>query len=317
MAGLVAICLIGCERSEEQTRTPQPRQADGPRSRFVEVDGVNIHYLDWGGVGEVLLLLTGLNNTPYIFSDLAPQFSDRFRVIGMSRRGHGLSDRPETGYDLRTRVEDIRGLLDALRAGSASIVGHSIAGAEMRLFAERYPSRVGRLVLLEAAYDGEAVGKLMASAPPPPPLPEDATEDVMKAHFVSLVFGGALTPPVEEELQYAIGVPPDVAEELLASDAAAGFDFTEVSAPTLAIFAVPDPKLYLPATQDSSYIAEMERFWTTRFAPFQQEEIRRFTQQAPSGRVVVVQRSHHYVFLHNEAEVVREMREFLLSPDPV
>jgi len=316
MAGLLATCLIGCERPEEQTRTPQPRQASGPRSRFVEVDGVNIHYLDWGGVGEILLLLTGLNNTPYIFTDLAPQFSDRFRVIGMSRRGHGLSDRPETGYDLDTRVEDIRGVLDALRAGTASIAGHSIAGAEMRLFAERYPARVGRLVLLEAAYDGERVSELMATAPAPPPPPVNATEEVLKAHFVSLVFGGEPTPAVEEELRYAIGLPPDVAEELLASDAAEGFDFTEVRTPTLAIFAVPDPKLYLPPTEDSAYIAEMERFWTTQFAPFQQAEIRRFKQQAPNGRVAVLLRSHHYVFLHSEAEVVRQMREFLLSPDP-
>jgi pimeloyl-ACP methyl ester carboxylesterase len=316
MAVVIATGLIGCEKGEDEPRTPQPREAGGPLSTFVEVDGVNIHYLDWGGVGEVLLLLAGLNNTPYIFSDLAPQFTDRFRVIGMSRRGHGLSDRPETGYDLNTRVEDIRGLLDALRAGTVSIVGHSIAGAEMRLFAERYPVHVERLVLLEAAYDGEAVGKLMERAPPPPPLPEDAAEDVMKAHFVSLVFGGALTPPVEEELRYAIGVAPEVAEALLASDAATGFDFTGVATPTLAIFAVPDPKLYLPPTEDLSYVAEMERFWTTEFAPFQQEEIRRFEQEAPNGRVAVVQKSHHYVFLHSEAEVVQLMREFLLSPGP-
>lgn len=313
----MACILMACEKPDGRERSVQPREGSGPRSKFVQVNEINIHYLEWGGVGEVLLLLTGLNNTPYIFSDLAPHFTDRFRVIGMSRRGHGLSDRPETGYDLDTRVEDIRGLLDALRARTVSIAGHSIAGAEMRLFAERYPARVERLVLLEAAYDGERVSELMASAPPPPPPPADATEDDLKAHVVSLVFGGEQTPAIEEELRYAIGVSPNVAEELLASDASAGFDFTEVRAPTLAVFAVPDPSLYLPHTQDASYIAEMERFWTRLFAPFQQEEIRRFTQQVPNGRVAVIPGSHHYVFLHSEAEVVRLMREFLLSRDPV
>src|SRR5215216_4138757 len=67
------------------------------KSDFVNVNGVRLHYLDWGGKGKVILFLTGLGNSAHIFDDLAPQFTDQFRVFGMTRRGHGQSDKPEAG----------------------------------------------------------------------------------------------------------------------------------------------------------------------------------------------------------------------------
>src|SRR5688500_13051607 len=74
------------------------------RTGMVTVNGIQLHFLDWGGRGETLVLLTGLGGSAHIFDDLAPQFTDRFRVLALTRRGHGESDRPETGYDIGTLV---------------------------------------------------------------------------------------------------------------------------------------------------------------------------------------------------------------------
>ena len=58
-----------------------------------QVNGVKLHYLDWDGKGEVLLSLPGLSCTARIFDGLAPKFTDHFRVLALTRRGFGQSDK--------------------------------------------------------------------------------------------------------------------------------------------------------------------------------------------------------------------------------
>src|SRR5208282_2226163 len=102
---------------------------------FITVNGVRLHYLDWGGSGDTLLLLTGMGNSAHIYDDLAPKFTDSFHVLGLTRRGHGQSEKPETGYDTATLVEDIRQFLDAMKIQRVVLVGHSLAGGELTMFA--------------------------------------------------------------------------------------------------------------------------------------------------------------------------------------
>src|SRR6478672_11581031 len=85
------------------------------QSRFITVNGVRLHYLDWGGQGDTMLFLHGIGDTPHGFDGFAPKFTNQFRVLGLTRRGHGESEVPDSGYDTATRVEDIRQFLDALK----------------------------------------------------------------------------------------------------------------------------------------------------------------------------------------------------------
>ncbi len=103
--------------------------------------------------GEPILLLAGFRDNAHVFDDFAPRFTDRFRVLGLTRRGFGESETPAGGYDTDTRVEDVRQFLDAKRIGTASLIGHSMAGEEMTAFAARYPERTEKLVYLDAAFD--------------------------------------------------------------------------------------------------------------------------------------------------------------------
>src|SRR5438045_579656 len=82
------------------------------KSAFLMVNNVKLHYLDWGGKGDTLLFLHGMGDTAHIYDELAPKFTNQFRVLGLTRRGHGESAIPETGYDTATLVEDIRQFLD-------------------------------------------------------------------------------------------------------------------------------------------------------------------------------------------------------------
>ena len=71
------------------------------------VNGVRLHYLDWGGAGPPLILIPGFGDTPHCFDDLAPALSDRYRVVAYARRGHGRSE-AKSPYDTDTLVEDLR-----------------------------------------------------------------------------------------------------------------------------------------------------------------------------------------------------------------
>src|SRR5262245_5838199 len=71
LATILTVPLLGMEG-----------QQPTPRDQFVTVNGVNLHYLEWGGSGETLLFLAGLSDSVHRFDSFAPKFIDRFRVLG-------------------------------------------------------------------------------------------------------------------------------------------------------------------------------------------------------------------------------------------
>jgi pimeloyl-ACP methyl ester carboxylesterase len=119
---------------------------------------LNLEVRDWRALhqgnadgGLPLVLLTGLGNTAAVYDDLAPLLARRQPVVALTRRGFGGSSAPATGYDVATRVDDLRLALDRLGLERVVLVGHSIAGNELTAFAGRYPQRVAGLVYLDAA----------------------------------------------------------------------------------------------------------------------------------------------------------------------
>jgi len=74
-------------------RDPSPHS-----SHLATVNGVRLHYLDWGGADAPLVLIPGFGDTPHCFDDLAPALRDRCRVVGYARRGHGRSQ-AKSPYD--------------------------------------------------------------------------------------------------------------------------------------------------------------------------------------------------------------------------
>ena len=84
---------------------------------------------------------------------LAPHLSDRFRVVALTRRGHGLSDQAHSGHALADAAEDARRFLDALGIQRAHVGGALDGWGEASALAARHPGRVGKVVYLDGAYD--------------------------------------------------------------------------------------------------------------------------------------------------------------------
>lgn len=160
---------------------------DRPKDQFIAVNGVTLQHVDWGGRGSVLIFLTGIGDNIHRFDPFAPHFTNHWHAIGYSRRGQGQSDKPPSGYDTDTLVEDLRAFLDANHIDTVDLIGHSMAGTEMTVFATRYPSRVHHVVYLDAAYDfaagREVAEKIGLSAKPGPSPIEQLNYEYGRNHL--------------------------------------------------------------------------------------------------------------------------------------
>lgn len=123
---------------------------------FVTVDGnVKLEVLDWGGRGTPIVFLAGLGDTAHNFDDFAPKFTRGHHVIGITRRGFGLSTRPAPtpeNYSADRLGDDVLAVIAALKLDKPVLVGHSIAGEELSSIASRHPEKIAGLVYLDAAY---------------------------------------------------------------------------------------------------------------------------------------------------------------------
>ena len=107
------LASIACARTTSTAAIPAER-----RPAILEVssqDGVSLEVLDWGGSGPPIIFLAGGgSSTPHDFDEFAPRFTNRHRVIGITRRGNGGSSaqRPQSFDDY---VDDVVAVLDAFQ----------------------------------------------------------------------------------------------------------------------------------------------------------------------------------------------------------
>jgi pimeloyl-ACP methyl ester carboxylesterase len=96
----------------------------------------------------------GMDNLSSFYYTLAnPVAHAGAEVILYDLRGHGLSERPRTGYQVRDSVADLAALLDALAIdGPVHVVGNSYGGIVALGFAVAHPHRVASMVLIEAHF---------------------------------------------------------------------------------------------------------------------------------------------------------------------
>ena len=128
-------------------------------------NGINLFYRDSGADGTPMLCLHGKYGRGETWTDLMARYGERYRVIAPDQRGHGLSDHPRARYAGEDFADDALGLLNALEATQAIVVGHSIGGRNAAYLAAHYPNAVKALVILDAK----------ASGPTDPAMPEIAS----------------------------------------------------------------------------------------------------------------------------------------------
>jgi pimeloyl-ACP methyl ester carboxylesterase len=126
-----------------------------PNGSFVSVDGLRIHYLERAGTGTPVVLLHGLPGTAEDFNEVTPLLAGR-RTIAIDRPGFGYSSGGYVKFD--RQIEVLEALLRRLGVMRPVLVGHSYGGTLALAFAERHPSELRGLVLVDAAAAGTRVG---------------------------------------------------------------------------------------------------------------------------------------------------------------
>ena len=113
--------------------------AHGAKDKYASANGLRLHYRDWGGSGQPLVLLHGLASTCRIWDLVAPILAEDFSVVALDQRGHGLSDKPDQGYDFASVSRDLREFVREMGMERPLVVGHSWGGSVALEFAVRYP----------------------------------------------------------------------------------------------------------------------------------------------------------------------------------
>jgi non-heme chloroperoxidase len=291
--------------------------------QFVTVsDGVRIEVLDWGGTGEALIFLNGLENTGHIFDDFAPRFTDKFHVLALTRRGWGASGHPSNGYSIPVLVADVHAVLDTLHIARADFVGHSIAGQELTWMAVEYPDRVDRLVYLDAGFDYHTHPFPVAFPDPPAPSAADSASVGAALAYTRRMSDAAITEgdfraterfsPAGRYLGGA--TPPAIADSVIQSARAAAPPFVRVYGPVLAIFNYPETVQQLLPWVPPGDTSRAGWFHSAqRWSRIQREN---FSRAVPQATVISLPGASHYVFLGRPDSVASAMRSFLLSPHP-
>ncbi|MFO0929470.1 MAG: alpha/beta hydrolase [Gemmataceae bacterium] len=124
--------------------------------REIVTNGVRLHIVEAGPPdGEPLVFLHGFPEFWYSWRKQIPYFADRgYRVIVPDQRGYGASDQPAglSAYRLDALAGDVVGLIDAVGAERACVVGHDWGGGVALWTAFRHPARVRRLVVLNCPH---------------------------------------------------------------------------------------------------------------------------------------------------------------------
>jgi pimeloyl-ACP methyl ester carboxylesterase len=126
-------------------------------------------------------LLVG-NMTTWYFS-CAPVLAKSHRVIVFDLRGHGLSDRAASGYDLATMARDLETIVEDVAKGPVDLVGHSYGAAVALTLALRRPELVKKLCLVEAPLPASRLEELESFLGREPDAMLDALPTVLRDAF--------------------------------------------------------------------------------------------------------------------------------------
>lgn len=127
-----------------------------PTDRWVELNGLSFHYLDWGNAHlPLVVLLHGGGLTAHTWDMAALLLRDRYHLLALDQRGHGDSGwTPENqlGEDnAALMLRDTRAFIDALGYDRLVLCGMSMGGMNAIRYAARHPERLAALIIVDVA----------------------------------------------------------------------------------------------------------------------------------------------------------------------
>ena len=126
-----------------------------PHDRYVDADGLRLHYLDWGNdAAPPMLLLHGFSGHAHTWDTFARAMCDQYHVVALDQRGHGDSDWAKDGtYRSDDHARDIHAVHDRLGLRAVVLIGLSMGGRNSIALMAAHPAKVEKLVIVDIGPD--------------------------------------------------------------------------------------------------------------------------------------------------------------------
>ncbi len=202
-AALAATAAVNVYRARRAERR------NPPRGRFVEVDGVRLHYLE-KGEGPAVVLIHGniVTAEDFVHGGLFDRLAANHRVIAIDRPGMGYSSRPRgRSWAPFQQAELFRHAFDALGIERPVVVGHSWGAMVAVALALNHPEAVRGLVLMGGYYYPTVRADTALALPPAIPVLGDVLD-----YTLSPLAGAAMMPAFLKGMFWPKPVPDRFAE---------------------------------------------------------------------------------------------------------
>ena len=152
ICGLVAMLTLATLARVVAAAPVTLGEFDGLKKSVTLPNGQRIAFVELGDPsGRPVVLIHGIFDSSRAWLPVVPYLSTHDRLILVDSRGHGQSAKPECCYALIDFAYDIKLLMDSLQLSRADLVGHSLGSFITQTFAEQWPERTRRIVLLSSS----------------------------------------------------------------------------------------------------------------------------------------------------------------------
>lgn len=120
-----------------------------PKSKYVNINELRLHYLEWGDDNKTVICLHGLTSNSAHWDHFSKKLSAYYRIVALDQRGHGDSEWAADSYDIEMYVSDLLAFINYLETDSVVLVGHSLGGLVTMRCASLYPDRIEKIVVVD------------------------------------------------------------------------------------------------------------------------------------------------------------------------
>ena len=273
-----------------------------PTDHFVTVNGLNMHYLDWGGDStRTLLLAHGQGGNAHNWDYVARELHNEFRVIAVDMRGHGDTDHTREGYAVTAFASDLAAFAEAVGIVPYDFCGASLGARNGISYVGDHPGHLKHFVCMDYG-------------------PEMSVESARKQ------IGGMNRRPlgwrsIDEYVDYASGLNPRASRDYLRNSAQHGLRLNWAGKYVLK----QDPDMFwLNGGLGVREVPHLWEQWAKITCPILElkgahsgflspEILSRMKELQPTMQLVEVPDSGHPIGADNPDFLIKELRQFLVG----
>ncbi|MEZ4869520.1 MAG: alpha/beta hydrolase [Caldilineaceae bacterium] len=314
---VVVITLIAGAIAKSNLKAHYP-----PPGMMVDVGGYRLHIFCEGSGSPTVIMESGSTDSSLIWARVRPEIVKTTRTCVYDRAGLGWSEPSLQPRTAATIVEELHTLLvNGGITGPYVLVGHSIGGAYVRLYAHNYPESVVGMVLVDSSHEAQSA-RLPAEIVQ---LGRQGAEQIEQelALYKPLAKMGLLAlahtwlpandrlPVAARESEQALMAEPKFLNTLIAEQATAETHVAEVAAAQITtvgdipLIVLSAGRHEMPGDVPPAVVEEMAQVW--------QQLQAELATRSPQGKQVAVAESGHYIHLEQPQVVIDAIDEVVTA----